>query len=110
MLSVSYVIFVLLFLADLMFKQAIELLGPSASRDSTGYHVITSVGKTEKVEQAYVLLQQAALRGHKKAMEIMAWGQLLGPLPLDLEGAKGKFEALAKKGYPNSQMVHIMIA
>jgi hypothetical protein len=88
-----------------MYKQAIELLGPSASRDSTGYHVITSVGKTEKVEQAYVLLQQAAFRGHKKAMEIVGWGQLLGPLPLDIEAARMKFETLALKGYPNSQMV-----
>jgi hypothetical protein len=73
------------FVAAAMYVQAIELLGPSPSRDSTGYHVITSVGKTEKVEQAYGLLQQAAYRGHKKAMEIVGWGQLLGPLPLDNE-------------------------
>lgn len=88
-----------------MYDAAMELLGPSAARTATSVQILTSVGKSQNVEQAYHLLQQAALRGHKKAMELVAWAQLVGPLPLDILGAKEKFEKLAQEGYPNSQTV-----
>jgi hypothetical protein len=95
-------------IAQEMFEVALGLLGPSAARDATSVHIITSVGKTQNVEQAYHLLQQAALRGHSKAMELVAWAQLIGPLPLDIPSAKEKFEKLASEGYPNSQTVSLM--
>jgi len=88
-----------------MYDLALHLLGSSASRDTTGVHIVTSVGKTQNTEEAYQFLLQASLLGHKRAMELVAWGQLLGPLPLDIESAVEKFQTLGSLGYPNSQMV-----
>lgn len=86
-----------------LYNLAMNLLGPAASREATSVHIVTSVGKTQAVDQAYHYLSQAALRGHKKSMELVALAQLVGPLPLDIESAKEKFAKLAEEGYPNSQ-------
>lgn len=86
-----------------LYEEAIKLLGTSSARDTTSLHYITSVGKTQNVEQAYNLLQQASIRGHKRSMEMVAWAEIVGgPLPLDIVGAIEKFTKLAKEGYPNS--------
>jgi TPR repeat protein len=99
----------LLISAQELYDLAIGLLGPSASRDATSVHIITSVGKTQNVEQAYHYLAQAALRGHRSSMELVAWAQLAGPLPLDIKAAMEKFEKLANEGFPSSQTVSMIL-
>ncbi|KAA0197914.1 hypothetical protein HAZT_HAZT007241 [Hyalella azteca] len=54
---------------------------------------------------AYLLLSEAAARGHWKAKRQVAWGHVFGKhLPLDLQEARNIFTELADKGDPEGQM------
>lgn len=58
----------------------------------------------------FVILQQAASKGHLKAQAEVAWGQLMGnPVEIDFEAAKTTFLNLADTGLPEAHMVNWMI-
>ena len=85
--------------------------GPkSPSRDTTSVHILTSIGRTADVQEAYRLLKQASDMGHLQAKEMIAWAQIVGPLELNLKAAKETFEVLARDhGMENSQMVRVLL-
>lgn len=84
----------------------ILLGGPkSPSRDTTSVHILTSVGRSSDVQEAYRLLKVASDLGHLQAKEMIAWAQIVGPLDLNLKAAKETFDTLVDHGMANTQMV-----